>query len=58
MRMKPDIEVNIDYNEECMLNIKVVLRPHLIDALQYLSSNYELCIFTAGEQKYADAILD
>lgn len=38
------------------LNVKI--RQHLEEALTYLSSMYEICVFTAGEQDYADAILD
>ena len=38
--------------------INVKLRQHLEEALQYLGQMYELCVFTAGEQDYADAILD
>jgi len=38
------------------LNVKV--RQHLEEALTYLSNMYEICVFTAGEQDYADAILD
>jgi CTD small phosphatase-like protein 2 len=29
-----------------------------MNALEFLSTNYELCIFTAGDKAYADAILD
>ena len=28
------------------------------EALIYLASMYEICVFTAGEKDYADAILD
>jgi len=28
------------------------------EVLAYLSESYEICVFTAGEQAYADAILD
>jgi CTD small phosphatase-like protein 2 len=28
------------------------------DVLQYLSTLYEICVFTAGEQIYADTVLD
>jgi len=28
------------------------------EVLQYLSTLYEICVFTAGEKDYADAILD
>lgn len=38
------------------LNVKV--RKHLEDILQYLSTMYEIAVFTAGEMNYADTILD
>lgn len=38
------------------LNVKV--RQHLEEALSYLSSMYEICVFTAGEKDYADTILN
>jgi Dullard-like phosphatase family protein len=40
------------------LRLNVKLRPHLEEALSYLSNMYEICVFTAGEQDYADTILD
>jgi TFIIF-interacting CTD phosphatase-like protein len=36
----------------------VRLRPYVIDCLEKLSHIYEILIFTAGEQEYADHILD
>ncbi len=36
----------------------VKVRHHLADVLQYLSTLYEIVVFTAGEQGYADNILD
>ena len=38
--------------------ISVRLRPYVLDSLQKLSALYELVVFTAGEQEYADHILD
>lgn len=34
------------------------IRQHLEEALSYLSSMFELCVFTAGEKDYADTILN
>jgi len=34
------------------------MRPYLDECLEYLSQYYELVVFTAGEQTYADSILD
>jgi len=32
--------------------------PYLDECLEYLSQYYEIVVFTAGEQNYADSILD
>lgn len=42
--------------EQIRLNVKI--RQHMEDVLHYLSNFYELCVFTAGEQVYADTVLD
>lgn len=57
-KMKYDHVTSIDLDESSKLLIKVVFRPHLMEVLEYLASNYELSVFTAGEQMYADAVLD
>lgn len=38
--------------------ISVRLRPYLVDCLEKLATMYEILIFTAGQQEYADQILD
>lgn len=38
--------------------ISVRLRPYVIDVLEKLANFYEIVVFTAGEQAYADNILD
>lgn len=38
--------------------IHVRLRPYLEDCLEKLSQLYEIVVFTAGVQQYADPILD
>lgn len=38
--------------------IKVTLRPHVKEVLEYLAENYVVVVFTAGVQDYADPILD
>ena len=45
-------------NQPPSLRLNVKLRPHLEEALSYLSNMYEICVFTAGEQDYADTILN
>ena len=43
-------------NRSLRLNVKI--RQHLEDVLQYLATMFEICVFTAGEQGYADTVLD
>ena len=38
--------------------ISVRLRPYVQDVLEKLSQWYEIIVFTAGQQEYADKILD
>ena len=56
--MPSDATFIIDWNDQAMLKIVVTMRPNLLDVLQYLSDNYEVGVFTAGEQRYADTILN
>ena len=43
-------------NDSLLVSIKI--RPYLDMALEFLSKYYEICVFTAGTQDYADACLD
>jgi TFIIF-interacting CTD phosphatase-like protein len=38
--------------------ISVKMRPFLDSCLEHLAKMYEIAVFTAGEQSYADAVLD
>lgn len=40
------------------LQISVKMRPFLDNSLEHLAKYYEIAVFTAGEQSYADAVLD
>lgn len=40
--------------EDQFIRLNVKVRQHMEEVLQYLSSLYEICVFTAGEQDYAD----
>lgn len=40
------------------LKVSIKMRPYLDMALDYLAKFYEICVFTAGTQDYADACLD
>ena len=41
-----------------MVKISVKMRPFLDNCLEHLAKIYEIAVFTAGEQTYADAVLD
>lgn len=43
-------------NEEDKISVK--MRPFLDNCLEHLAKLYEIAVFTAGEQQYADTILD
>lgn len=47
-----------DEDPDRSLRLNVKIRQHLEDVMTYLSNMYEICVFTAGEQAYADTILD
>jgi len=38
--------------------VSIKMRPFLDMALDFLAKYYEICVFTAGTQDYADAALD
>ena len=40
------------------LKVSIKMRPFLDMALDFLAKYYEICVFTAGTQDYADAALD
>lgn len=46
---------NFDYMGS---KIYVRLRPYLVDCLEKLAAYFEIIVFTAGQQEYADNILD
>jgi len=41
-----------------VVKVSVKMRPYLDNCLEYLAKYYEIAVFTAGEQSYADAVLD
>ena len=50
------LESSEDPSEKCYIVVKI--RPYLYQCLEHLAKMYEIVVFTAGEQSYADAILD
>jgi CTD small phosphatase-like protein 2 len=45
-------------DETNVVRVSVKMRPFLDNCLEHLEKMYEICVFTAGEQSYADAVLD
>ena len=41
-----------------MIEIGVFLRPHLFEMLEALEPHFNICVFTASEKVYANAIID
>lgn len=49
-----DFEINLSNGAK----FGVAIRPYLQQCLEHLSTYYEMAIFTAAEQTYADLIID
>jgi CTD small phosphatase-like protein 2 len=49
------VTINSDSDE---VKVSVKMRPFLDNCLEHLAKFYEIAVFTAGEQTYADAVLD
>eukprot|EP00347_Sterkiella_histriomuscorum_P021704 403333054 len=45
-------------DNEDVVKVSVKMRPFLDNCLEHLAKIYEIAVFTAGEQSYADAVLD
>lgn len=50
------LKISLSYNRT--LTVSVNIRPFALEALRKLSKLYEIIIFTASHQAYADAVLD
>lgn len=56
-RIPKDFEPTFKFPfKDCEIQVRI--RPYCIDVLEKLSTLYEILVFTAGEQEYADHILD
>ena len=49
---------DVQGNPSSSLKVSIKMRPYLDMTLDYLAKFYEICVFTAGTQDYADAALD
>jgi TFIIF-interacting CTD phosphatase-like protein len=45
-------------DNNCIIKIGVFLRPYLKDMLERIHPHFDICVFTASEKLYANAILD
>jgi len=56
--VKYDEVLHFDSEEEKNIPLPVVLRPGVFEFLDYASKNFDLIVFTASDQQYADAIIN
>ena len=56
--VKYDTILYFDSEEEKHIPIPLIIRPGLYDFLEYTSENFELIVFTASDQEYANPIID
>lgn len=56
MAYDAEIEIPVDKSSKCAL--KIVVRPHLNEFLQFVKSKFNIVLFTAGIQDYADPIIN
>ena len=55
----PDVVLEINFEEDNEIVVAGInIRPYIIECLQEVSKNFQVIVFTASHQTYADAILD
>ena len=54
----PDVLLEIDFPGEETVCAGINLRPYLMQCLQEANKSFQVIVFTASHQTYADAILD
>ena len=52
------VQIASKNNVQDIMKVSVKMRPFLDSCLEHLARFYEIAVFTAGEQTYADAVLD
>ena len=52
------VQIASKSNSQDTMKVSVKMRPFLDNCLEHLARFYEIAVFTAGEQTYADAVLD
>ena len=53
-----DATLYFDSEEEKNIPLPLIIRPGLYDFLDYASENFDLVVFTASDQDYADTIIN
>jgi TFIIF-interacting CTD phosphatase-like protein len=53
-----DTVLYFDSEEEKNIPLPLIVRPGLYEFLDYASQNFDLAVFTASDQEYADAIIN
>ena len=53
-----DTVLNFDSEDEKNIPLPIIIRPELYEFLDYASENFNLIIFTASDQQYADTIIN
>lgn len=54
----PDIILEIEFPGEETVLAGINIRPYIIECLEEARKNFQVIVFTASHQTYADAILD
>ena len=57
-KQETDIILGIDFPVDETVYAGINIRPYVIECLVEASKNYQVIVFTASHQTYADAILD
>ena len=56
--VKYDTVLYFDSEEEKNIPLPIIIRPGIYDFLDYASKNFDLVVFTASDQQYADTIIN
>ena len=54
----PDVVLKITFPNGEVIDAGINIRPYVHNCLKAASQNYQVCVFTASHQFYADAVLD
>ena len=54
----PDVILEIDFPDEETVYAGINIRPYIMECLEEANKHFQVIVFTASHQVYADAILD